>query len=175
MTTTDQELRHREQSGKGEDSAPPPANKDIHFNVEVSGTISAATYEIKATNAASDPYLKGPKKQTIGLPNGPEWYDIVFHVVDKIPGEKVIFHTTEPICAQVGVGCPSSGSGINTNNQLSMMERKDKKLTLENKNQDPAIQIGYTLFFVDEKKGQSIDPPFDPIMDNGGGGHVPII
>ena len=168
MATTDHELKHHDQSDKG-GSPPPPPNKNIQFNVEVSGALSAATYQIKATSANDDPYLKGPNKQTIDLPNGVEWYDIVFHVVDKIPGEKVIFDENEPICAQSGGGCPAAGTGINTD-QLSLQERKDKKLTLENKNQTQ-LQIGYTLFFVDEKTKQALNPPFDPIMDNGGGGH----
>jgi hypothetical protein len=73
------------------------------------------------------------------------------------------------MCAQIGAGCPATGSGINADNQLSITGNSTKKLDVENKNQDPPRQIGYILCFVDGKTGNPL-PAFDPVMDNRGGG-----
>lgn len=171
MDTSEQGLRHTDQPGPpGENPPPPPPpNVKLQFNVVISDKTGALTYELQPTDAFSGPYLKG---STIDLPNGPDWYDIIFHVVDQVPSQKIIYDLKEPICAQLNGGCPNKGSGIKTNNQLSQVDRQDRKLTLLNRNQDPPVQIGYTLFFIDENSKQPIDPPFDPIMDNGGGGRI---
>ncbi len=174
METSEQGLKQSEQSSK-KGGNPPPPNVKLQFNVVASTKSGSLTYELKPTDASSGPYLKGSNNQTVTLPNGPDWYDIFFHVVDNDSTQKIVFDTNQPICAQVGTACPTTGSGINTNGQLSVEDSKGKKLTLQNCNQDPPIQIGYTLFFVDESTQKPIDPPFDPIMDNGGGGRISFI
>ena len=82
--------------------------------------------------------FKGSNNQTVTLPNGQDWYDIVFHVVDNDSTQKIVFDTNQPICAQVGTACPTTGSEINTNGQLSVEDSKGKKLTLQNCNRDTA-------------------------------------
>ena len=168
MDTSEQSLRHTDQPRPQGENPPPPPNIKLQFNVVISDKTGALTYELKPTDAISGPYLKGSK---IELPNGPDWYDIVFHAVDVDSSQKVNFDPNQPICALIGTACPATGSGIHTNNQLSVTDTKIKKLTLENRNQNKT-QIAYSLFFVDAQSNQPISPPFDPIMDNGGGGRI---
>lgn len=140
-------------------------NRPLEFNVVATDNGGKLTYELRPTNAASRPYLHG---QTIGLPNGPDWYDIAFHLVDNA-SLRLEFDQTEPICAQVGAGCPPQGSGNLSEGQLTQDSVGPKKLVMVNKNQDPPRQIAYTLCFVDAATSRPVEP-FDPIMDNGGGG-----
>ena len=148
-------------------SAMNTGNKPLEFNVVASDQGGKLTYELKPTNAASQPYLQG---RNIKLPNGPDWYDISFHLVDNA-SQRLEFDPKEPICAQIGAGCPLPGSGNLSDGQLTQSSVGRKKLVLLNKNQDPPRQIAYTLCFVDAATSQPVEP-FDPIMDNGGGGRI---
>jgi len=168
MATIDQS-RTQSKTGTGDPPPPPPPNVGLQFNVVVTNASGKIAYELKPTDTKSGNYLKGPNKQTIDFPNGPDWYDVTFHVVDTDSSQKIVFNTAQPICAKIGSGCPANGSGINTNNQITVQDSKEKKLTLQNCNQE-VNSISYTLFFMDEKTKQPIDPPYDPVMDNGGGG-----
>lgn len=150
-----------------ENSCPPsavPNKRPLHFNVIASNSGGNLTYELQAANDGSKPYLK--ENNRIKLPFGPDWYDITFHLVGSASG-RMMFDEEEPICAQEGAGCPERGSGVRTN-QLRVQPVARKRLVLENRNQEP-MEIGYTLFFLDERTGELL-PEFDPIMDNGGGG-----
>lgn len=154
------------QSGNGQ-SAANSSNKPLEFNVVASDSGGSLRYELRPTNSASAPYLKG---RTIALPNGSDWYDISFHLVDN-SNQKLEFDPNVPICAQIGADCPAAGSGNQTDGQLTQNSASSKRLVMINRNQDPPRQIGYTLCFIDAATNQPVEP-FDPIMDNGGGGHL---
>lgn len=155
------------QSGTAGQGASNSSNKPLEFNVVASDVGGSLTYALRPTNAGSAPYLNG---RAIKLPHGPDWYDISFHLVDN-SSRKLEFDLDEPICAQIGTGCPAAGSGNQSDGQLSQDSVNSKRLVMVNKNQDPPRQIGYTLCFVDAATNQPVEP-FDPIMDNGGGGRA---
>jgi hypothetical protein len=157
----------RTEPGRPQQQSTNTANRPLEFNVVATDHGKSVAYELRPTNAASQPYLKG---QTIRLPRGLDWYDIVFHLVDN-SSQKLQFDPKEPICAQVGAGCPPQGSGNLSDGQLTQESLGSKKLVMVNRNQDPPRQIAYTLCFVDAATKQPVDP-FDPIMDNGGGGRI---
>lgn len=150
-----------------ENSCPPsavPDNKPLQFKVIATNSGGNLTYELQAANDGSKPYLKD--KNRIKLPAGPEWYDITFHLVGGASA-RMIFDQGQPICAHEVSDCPERDSGMCTD-QLRVETVARKSLTLQNRNQKP-VEIGYTLFFLDERTGELL-PEFDPIMDNGGGG-----
>jgi hypothetical protein len=157
----------RTKPGRPEQQSTSTANRPLEFNVVASDDGQSVAYELRPTNAASKPYLHG---QTIRLPRGPDWYDIAFHLVDN-SSRRLEFDPKEPICAHVGAGCPPQGSGNLSDGQLIQDSLGSKKLVMVNKNQDPPREIAYTLCFVDAATNQPVDP-FDPIMDNGGGGRT---
>lgn len=107
--------------------------------------------------------FKGPPdrgKVTIDLPAESGGHDIVFHLV-ATQGLDISFNESDPIWVSEGQQCPPS-SGINST-QISVSEIKDKKLTIHDKNNGPAVNLVYQLNFVGA-------PPCDPVIRNGGGG-----
>ncbi len=99
---------------------------------------------------------------------GSDWYDIEYSLDDRYSTVKVQFKQSEPICVDPGTICPGKGGGINSNGQISVEDLKEKKLRIQNKNQDPPATFSYTLFFTD-MEGTDVGE-LDPIYENGGGG-----
>jgi hypothetical protein len=142
------------------------ANNKLQFKVIAEDACGTLSYRLEAFDQGSQPYLNGHK---IKLKRSPDWYEITFHLIDKA-GYQVEFDPSESMCAHVGVSCPATGSGIATD-QLTVTDFKPNKLEVLNKNQDPPRDIGFILCFIDGKSKAPL-PPFDPIMNNDGGGHI---
>jgi hypothetical protein len=157
--------KHEGQAIRSGSSYPPNSGKD--FKVRAYNACGTLCYSLEDMGGNSIP------GQKIKFPVGPEWYEVTFHLVDNDPTRQIQFDQSQAICAHEGPTCPASGSGIDTDQiEIKSLDPSLKQLTIVNRNQDPPRQIGYILCFVDGKTGQQL-PPFDPIMDNGGGGHPP--
>jgi hypothetical protein len=118
--------------------------------------------------AGDNETLKHIKGGRLKFDWGNDWYDIEYSLDDSDSSVKVKFKDSQPICVQSGTGCPGKNSGISANGQISVEDIKDKKLVIQNKNQNQEI-FSYNLFFTD-LSGNDIGE-LDPIYDNGGGGH----
>jgi hypothetical protein len=154
------------QGDRSHSGDPNPPNKSVDFRVRADNACGTLCYYLEDMGGNSVP------NQRIKFPNGPEWYNVTFHLVDNDPTRQIEFDSSQPICAHEGSTCPASGSGIETDQiQDPQLDPSQKRLTIVNRNQDPPRQIGYILCFFDGKTGRPL-PPFDPIMDNQGGGHT---
>ena len=154
-------------SGEATQSKMDPPNKPVEMKVVAKGDAGSLRYELQPVGGYEH-FLEG---QTVKLPKGPDWYEINFHLVDN-SSLKLEFDQKEPICAQVGSGCPAPGSGNQSERQLEQKGVGAKRLVMVNVNTDPPRKIAYTLCFIDAATQEPVTP-FDPIMDNGGGGRIP--
>ena len=161
MTTESQAMASQQQE--------PRPNTKILAHVVVDDSGSVIDYKLKPGNPQSNPYVTGPKK--IDIPLSPDLYTIEFHLVDTDSKRKLKFDSAMPICAVDGNKCPTSG-GIATKQLGQPGPAQSKKLAIEDYNS--AIgPVSFSLFFVDEKNNQPVDP-FDPIISNRGGGTPPV-
>ena len=122
-------------------------------------------YKLAPGDPPAGQFVKGDR--LIRVPHGEELYKLHFHLVDRDSSRKLVFNPSMPICAHDGEECPTSG-GIKTTQFEQDGVAHNKKLTVSNFN-SAVGPVSFSLFFNDEKTGQAVDP-FDPIVDNGGGG-----
>jgi hypothetical protein len=119
----------------------------------------------------ADAYTRGHMNgTTLSFDAGLPWYDVEYTLDDSNSSVPLKFNEAEAACMKVGKACPPKGSGNQSDNQVSIEAKSDKKLTLQNKNQH-AQSYSYTLFFTDTSNPPKDMGSLDPIYDNGGGGH----
>jgi hypothetical protein len=139
----------------------PVVNVQVNAVAEDAGNEIA--FRLEAGNPQSERYVTGPT--SLSFPDGEELYKIHFHVKDQDCSYNLKFDRSNPICARDGECCPTSG-GIEAKD-LERSALKDRILTIDNYNSAKG-PVSFALMLEDRDSGQAI--PFDPIMDNGGGG-----
>jgi hypothetical protein len=137
----------------------------VQAHVIVDDRGSMFDYRLSPGDGPSQEFVRGDR--LIQIPHSQELFELVFHLIDRDSSRKLVFDPAMPICAQDGSSCPTSG-GIQTKQFEQEGPPQPKKLTVTNFN-SAAGPVCFSLFFRDEKSGESVDP-FDPIVDNGGGG-----
>jgi hypothetical protein len=97
-------------------------------------------------------------------------YRITFSLQDNTT-KQIQFNVAKPIFVKEGKNdpCPSRKGS----NQIKPDSCTSDVLVITNWNYGKARSLRYQLNFVDPA-GSDIDPPYDPIMDNGGGGTQPL-
>ena len=99
-------------------------------------------------------------------------YKITFNLLDRTnPSRKIRFDASQPIFVKEGTGsnCPRA---MDTD-QILVDSCDSKKLVAIDWNYDGPRELRYQLNFVDEAGGEI--PPYDPIIENGGGGIKPTL
>ena len=160
MATTLQPQANESKEGKQE-----LTNKKYKVDIYADDSGGALEFYLQPGNEETRQHMRGKR---LNFPNALEWYDIEYKLDDNDSNVKVKFKSAEPICVTTGTVCPAKGSGNGSNGQISVEDKKDKKLTIQNKNQS-VEKFSYTLFFTD-MSGNDVGE-LDPIYDNGGGGH----
>lgn len=150
---------------EGKDASPKLANKKYKVDIYADDSSGKLEFYMQPGDEETRQHMRGKR---LGFPNSPDWYDIEYRLDDSDSSVKVKFRQPEPICVQPGVVCPAKDYGNGSNGQISVEDTKDKKLTVQNKNQNTE-KFSYTLVFTDAN-GQYAGE-LDPIYDNGGGGH----
>jgi len=105
------------------------------------------------------------KNDKIEFPRGPDNYDIIFNLKNET-GRKIRFDASKPVFVErdrSGSPCPSS---FNTD-QMLVESCSSDKLVIKNWNVEK-MDLHYQLNFV-TGKGHPVSP-FDPIIQNDGGG-----
>ena len=147
------------------DAQPSPPVVNVHANVIAEDDGNSIKYRLEPRDDNSEPYVTGATEMT--FPNGPERYKIHFHIVDEDCSYNLKFKGSMPICAQDGEACPVSG-GIKTEQLRPDGPPSEKFMGIENCN-SCAGPVSFALFFKDQNTKEDVEP-FDPIMQNGGGG-----
>lgn len=140
----------------------PVVNVQVNAVAEDEGNQIA--FRLEPGNPESAPYVTGPTR--LAFPRGDALYKVHFRVKDQDCSYNLKFDRSMPICARDGEECPTSG-GIETS-ELERSDLRDRLLIIDNYN-STAGPVGFALMFEDQQSGDPL-PPFDPIMDNGGGG-----
>jgi hypothetical protein len=99
-------------------------------------------------------------------------YKVTFNLVDRTsPSRKIRFDASEPIFVKQGSGgsCPRALDS----DQILVDSCDARKLIAIDWNYGVPCELHYQLNFVDEAGGPI--PPYDPIIENGGGGTKPTI
>jgi hypothetical protein len=142
---------------------PPVVN--VQVDVVATDEGSSIQYRLAPGNDHARAYVTGPQELT--FPEGESLYKVHFHIDDKNCSYNLKFKRSMPICAADGACCPTSG-GIKTKQLRADGAPLDRKISIENAN-SAAGPVGFALFFKDQQSGADLEP-FDPIMQNGGGG-----
>jgi hypothetical protein len=150
---------------EGKEKKAQVANKNYKVDIYADDSSGKLEFYIQPGDEVTRQHMHG---KHLDFPNGPAWYDIEYNLHNRYSSVKTKFKESEPICVAPGAACPAKGSGNGSNGQIESDRKGDKKLTVENKNQNPE-QFAYTLFFADENDNDVGE--LDPIYDNGGGGH----
>jgi len=112
----------------------------------------------------------GNNNDRIEFPHGVDNYDIIFTLVDNT-GHDVRFDASGPAFIERTLPGSPYPSSFNTD-QLMVTSCDAKKLVIKNWNQVP-MEFHYQLNFVTDL-GEDVRP-FDPIIQNDGGGSKPLI
>lgn len=138
---------------------------NVQADVVATDVPGGIRYELKPGNSQSEQYVTGPT--TINIPPGSELYKIHFHIDDGDCSYNLKFDSQTPIRAADGDCCPQSG-GIRSNQLDRPDPVRDRLLVIDNYNSAQG-KVGFALLFKDRNSNDRIEP-FDPIIDNGGGG-----
>ncbi len=134
------------------------AVKDVRVDVTGKGWNPVSwSQEIKSAGHGSS--------GTIKFPHGKDNYDIIFNLINNT-GHKIRFDASKPVFVErdrPGSPCPSS---FNTD-QMLVESCDGDKLVIRNWNVEK-MNLHYQLNFVTDK-GNPVNP-FDPIIQNDGGG-----
>jgi len=150
---------------KPDQPKPTPPVVNVHANVIAEDDGNTIKYRLEPRDDKSERYVTGATELT--FPNGPERYKVHFHIVDEGCSYNLKFKGSMPICAEAGETCPLSG-GINTDQLRADGPPSEKFMGIENCNSTEG-PVSFALFFKDQNTKEDVDP-FDPIMQNGGGG-----
>lgn len=141
----------------------PVTNVQVHVVADDrNGTLN---YRLAPGDPPAGQFVKGDR--LIEVPHSTDLFKLHFHMIDRDSSRKLVFNPAMPICAHDGSSCPTSG-GIKTKQFEQDGAVHTKKLTIVNFNSAKG-PVTFSLFFNDENSGNPVDP-FDPIVDNGGGG-----
>lgn len=154
-------------SSKGTGAPPPPPNNIYKCTVVADDSSGSLQFTLDGADAYTKAHMNG---STLRFDAGLPWYSVEYTLDDSNSSVPLKFNQAEAACMKVGKACPPKGSGNNSENQISVTAKSDKKLTLENKNQQHQ-SYSYTLFFTDTNNPPNEMGFLDPIYDNGGGGH----
>jgi hypothetical protein len=151
--------------GESKAGKPEVTNKKYKVDVYADDSSSKLQFYLQPGDEETLKHMKGIR---LKFDPGTDWYDIEYNLDDSQSSMRVKFKQSEPICVQPGVVCPEKGSGNGSKGQISLEDTKDKKLLVQNKNQNVET-FSYSLFFTDLTDNDVGE--LDPIYDNGGGGH----
>jgi hypothetical protein len=133
---------------------------ELDFKVDAIVVDGRVKFSIRPENEGAERHYQDDH---IKLPKDSGAFEIRYKLKDET-GRGLKFREECPISASEHEECPTY-EGLDTR-QITVVDRDDLKLVINNENYGAHRTIGYILHFVDKA---GTPEPFDPIILNGGG------